>query len=208
MHFFVRTLNNQGQNAYDIIEARSHDYLLQQLEQQQNIPLGITEIPKFLLPLTFSGKGKISQEEVIELMENMHLILKSGLPLYQGLIDLSEDNNNKHFKNMLFQIADDIRMGKSLSKAFEPYITKDYCISLHPDGKLINSFEFSKLLNDKISIKFFVGGAYGLEDGFLKKSDAVISLGKITMSHKIAKAVLLEQIYRGFSILSNHPYHK
>lgn len=97
---------------------------------------------------------------------------------------------------------------KAYSKAFEPYITKDYCISLHPDGKLINSFEFSKLLNDKISIKFFVGGAYGLEDGFLKKSDAVISLGKITMSHKIAKAVLLEQIYRGFSILSNHPYHK
>ena len=43
---------------------------------------------------------------------------------------------------------------------------------------------------------------------FLKKSDVVISLGNITMSHKIAKAVLLEQIYRGFSILTNHPYHK
>jgi 23S rRNA (pseudouridine1915-N3)-methyltransferase len=59
-----------------------------------------------------------------------------------------------------------------------------------------------------MSIKFVVGGAYGFEDSFLKKSDAVISLGKLTMSHKIAKAVLLEQIYRGFSILSNHPYHK
>lgn len=59
-----------------------------------------------------------------------------------------------------------------------------------------------------MSVKFFVGGAYGFEDSFLKKSDAIISLGNITMSHKIAKAVLLEQIYRGFSILSNHPYHK
>ena len=97
---------------------------------------------------------------------------------------------------------------QAYTKAFEPYISKGYCVSLHPDGKLIDSFEFSKLLNDKISIKFFVGGAYGLEDSFLKKSDAVISLGNITMSHKIAKAVLLEQIYRGFSILSNHPYHK
>ncbi|MEA1892001.1 MAG: 23S rRNA (pseudouridine(1915)-N(3))-methyltransferase RlmH [Campylobacterota bacterium] len=97
---------------------------------------------------------------------------------------------------------------QAYTKALEPYLNKGFCISLHPDGKLIDSFEFSKLLNDKMSIKFFVGGAYGFEDSFLKKSDAVISLGNITMSHKIAKVVLLEQIYRGFSILSNHPYHK
>lgn len=94
------------------------------------------------------------------------------------------------------------------TKALEPHQGKGFCISLHPDGKLIDSFEFSKLINDKINVKFFIGGAYGFEDGFLKKSDAVVSLGKITMSHKIAKAVLLEQVYRAFSILNNHPYHK
>jgi 23S rRNA (pseudouridine1915-N3)-methyltransferase len=97
---------------------------------------------------------------------------------------------------------------QSYTRALEPYTKNSFCISLHPDGKLIDSFEFSKLLNDRMSIKFFVGGAYGFEDSFLKQSDAVISLSKLTMSHKIAKAVLLEQIYRGFSILSNHPYHK
>ncbi len=94
------------------------------------------------------------------------------------------------------------------TKVLTPCVGKDFCVTLHPDGKLIDSFEFSKLLNDKLSIKFFIGGAYGFEESFLKKSDSVISLGKITMSHKVAKAVLLEQIYRGFSILSNHPYHK
>ena len=97
---------------------------------------------------------------------------------------------------------------QAYTKALSPYLEKTFSISLHPDGRLIDSFEFSKLLNDKMSIKFFIGGAYGFEDEFLKKSDAVISLSKLTMSHKIAKAVLLEQIYRGFSILSNHPYHK
>ncbi len=97
---------------------------------------------------------------------------------------------------------------QAYSRALKPYKKGSFCISLHPDGKLIDSFEFSKLLNDRMSIKFFVGGAHGFEDNFLKESDAVISLGKITMSHKIAKVVLLEQIYRGFSILSNHPYHK
>ena len=97
---------------------------------------------------------------------------------------------------------------KAYSQALDGYIGKDYSIALHPDGKLMDSYEFSKLLNDKMSIKFFIGGAYGFEDDFLNKSNKVISLGKLTMSHKIAKAVLLEQIYRGFSILSNHPYHK
>jgi len=97
---------------------------------------------------------------------------------------------------------------KAYTKVLEPYVSSTYSITLHPDGKIIDSFEFSKLLNDKMSVKFFIGGAYGFEDDFLQKSNKVISLGKITMSHKIAKAVLLEQIYRGFSILSNHPYHK
>ncbi len=97
---------------------------------------------------------------------------------------------------------------KAYTKALEAYMGKDFCVTLHPDGKLIDSFEFSKLLNDKMSVKFFIGGAYGFEKIFLDKSNAVVSLGKITMSHKIAKVVLLEQIYRGFSILSNHPYHK
>ncbi|MEA1983302.1 MAG: 23S rRNA (pseudouridine(1915)-N(3))-methyltransferase RlmH [Campylobacterota bacterium] len=97
---------------------------------------------------------------------------------------------------------------RAYSKVLEPHLGSAYSIVLHPDGKLIDSFEFSKLLNDKMSVKFFIGGAYGFEDDFIKKSDKVISLGKITMSHKIAKAVLLEQIYRGFSILTNHPYHK
>ncbi len=94
------------------------------------------------------------------------------------------------------------------SKLFEPHVAKSFNVILHPDGKLIDSYEFSKLLDGKIAIKFFIGGAYGFEENFLKKGDSVISLGNITMSHKIAKAVLLEQIYRGFSLLSNHPYHK
>jgi 23S rRNA (pseudouridine1915-N3)-methyltransferase len=96
----------------------------------------------------------------------------------------------------------------SYSEVFEPYLSKSYNIMLHPDGKIIDSFEFSKLLSDKMSINFFIGGAYGFEDGFINRSDKTISLGKLTMSHKIAKVVLLEQIYRGFSILTNHPYHK
>jgi len=94
------------------------------------------------------------------------------------------------------------------TEAFTPYLSKSYNIALHPDGKVINSFKFSKLLSDRISVNFYIGGAYGFEEGFLKQCDQVISLGELTMSHKIAKMVLLEQVFRGFAINNNHPYHK
>lgn len=97
---------------------------------------------------------------------------------------------------------------QAYTKVLTPYLEKSYNITLHPNGKKVDSYEFSKLLNDKISVKFFIGGAYGFDDDFLQRSDSVISLSDLTMSHKIAKVVLLEQIYRGFSILNNHPYHK
>jgi 23S rRNA (pseudouridine1915-N3)-methyltransferase len=94
------------------------------------------------------------------------------------------------------------------TKLLEPMIGKSYSIALHPDGKKVDSLAFSKLIRDKIAIQFFIGGAYGFEDSFVAQCDSVISLSEMTMSHKIAKSVLLEQIYRAFSLLNNHPYHK
>lgn len=94
------------------------------------------------------------------------------------------------------------------SKLLEPMIGKSYSIALHPDGKKLDSLAFSKLLCDKIAIQFFIGGAFGFEEAFVSRCDSVISLSELTMSHKIAKAVLLEQIYRAFTLLNNHPYHK
>jgi 23S rRNA (pseudouridine1915-N3)-methyltransferase len=97
---------------------------------------------------------------------------------------------------------------RSYSDALKPYLGKSYSIALHPDAKSLDSMEFSKLLSDRISVNFYIGGAYGFDETFVKACDQSISLSTLTMSHKIAKAVLLEQIYRGFSILSGHPYHK
>jgi len=65
---------------------------------------------------------------------------------------------------------------QAYTKLLEPYLSKGFNVTLHPDGKIIDSYEFSKLLDGKIAIKFLIGGAYGFEDRFLKKSDAVISL--------------------------------
>ena len=55
---------------------------------------------------------------------------------------------------------------------------------------------------------FVIGGAYGLADSFKRTAREVISLSPLTLSHSLAHMVLLEQIYRAFTILKGHPYHK
>ncbi len=89
-----------------------------------------------------------------------------------------------------------------------PKLNNGYNIALDVLGKQIDSYKFSKLLDDKITINFFIGGAYGFDREFLTKCDTTISLSQLTYAHKIANLVLVEQIFRSLCILNNHPYHK
>jgi 23S rRNA (pseudouridine1915-N3)-methyltransferase len=95
---------------------------------------------------------------------------------------------------------------KEYSLIFSKYVDDGFNIILTPEGKLIDSFEFSKFFEHS-KVNFFIAGAYGFEEEF-KKRGVNISLSPLTMSHKIAKLVLFEQIYRGLAIKHNHPYHK
>jgi len=121
MDFIVKSMNKNGRTTTDVMQADSYGQLLQRLELQEFTPLNIITIPSFLSPLVPSNSGKISNDEVIELIESIYLVIKSGLPLYQGISDLAEDIDNKRFKNMLLKIAHSINSGNSLSVAFEPY---------------------------------------------------------------------------------------
>jgi len=105
------------------------------------------------------------------------------------------------------QNRDAIIAKESYTEAFLPYMD-GYNIALHPAGSEMDSFEFSKNFDNISILNFFIAGAYGFEERFLRKCDKVISLSKLTYSHKIAKVVLFEQIFRALSIVNNHPYHK
>lgn len=97
---------------------------------------------------------------------------------------------------------------KSYSKALEKYMANGVNIALNPSSKEVDSHDFAKLLKDSMQVNFIIGGAYGFESSFLDKCNNAISFGKITLSHKLVKVVLLEQIFRGLTINHNHPYHK
>ena len=112
---------------------------------------------------------------------------------------------NKDIANA--QNSSEEKAKESYTKIFKPKLS-GFNIALDVEGEMVDSFEFSKLLEQNSNINFFIGGAYGFERGFLKEFDSVISLSKLTMGHKIAKVVLFEQIYRGFAIINSHPYHK
>lgn len=121
MHFIVFNINKKGQKGISFTEATGYDSLLKMLDRDMVFPLKIIEVPPMISSIIPSSKNKISPAEVIEMMENLQLVIRAGLPLRQGIIDLAEDSENKKFKNMLFQIADDVNKGKSLSAAFESY---------------------------------------------------------------------------------------
>ena len=97
---------------------------------------------------------------------------------------------------------------KEYSKAFYKYMNSDYLVALDPEGVEYDSYEFAKIFEKSTKVTFFVGGAYGFDKNFTKKCNLSVSFGRITMSHKLVKLVLLEQIFRGLTILNNHPYHK
>jgi 23S rRNA (pseudouridine1915-N3)-methyltransferase len=151
---------------------------------------------------------KVSIFSIAKPEKNLYSPLYKELQMMTSKFAKIEDIEIFNKKIHASQIESEAKAQASYSTAFEPHLSKSYNIALHPNGKLVDSFKFSKLLADKISINFYIGGAYGFEDKFLKQCDQIISLGDLTMSHKIAKAVLLEQIFRGFTILNNHPYHK
>ncbi len=88
-------------------------------------------------------------------------------------------------------------------------LTKPLRVAIDPRGQHLSSEAFAKLLETAgRDVAFFVGGAEGFSPGFRKQADRVVALSKMTMPHELARLVLVEQLYRAFTILRGHPYPK
>lgn len=89
--------------------------------------------------------------------------------------------------------------------------TKGQTILLDEKGKTFTSEKFSKYLNNKMNLSqdlhFIIGGAYGFSANTKQKANDLLALSNLTMPHHLARVVLLEQIYRAFTILRNENYH-
>ena len=84
-------------------------------------------------------------------------------------------------------------------------------VLLDSRGKQLSSEELAKLLEreqvQSLPLLFAIGGADGFSEEARRQAGFVLSLGRMTLPHELARVVLLEQLYRAFTILKNHPYH-
>ncbi|EMG38657.1 hypothetical protein PCS_00287 [Desulfocurvibacter africanus PCS] len=90
--------------------------------------------------------------------------------------------------------------------------SQDRPICLDERGKALTSRQFAATVGQWIEDPgsqpcFIIGGAFGLSDAVRGSCTTSIALGPMTMSHELARVVLLEQLYRAAAILHGHPYH-
>ena len=120
------------------------------------------------------------------------------------------------------EIIPDIKNVKNLSeseqkeKEGELILSKltptDQLILLDENGTTFSSVDFSDYLQKKMNsgvktLVFVIGGPYGFSDDVYQKAHGKISLSQMTFSHQMVRLFFIEQLYRGFTILRNEPYH-
>ena len=91
-------------------------------------------------------------------------------------------------------------------------IPTDQLLLLDENGKSFSSVSFSEELQKKMNsgiktLVFVIGGPYGFSDAVYAKANGKIALSQMTFSHQMVRLFFIEQLYRGFTILRNEPYH-
>jgi 23S rRNA (pseudouridine1915-N3)-methyltransferase len=87
-----------------------------------------------------------------------------------------------------------------------------FVIALDAAGAMPDSEELARLLERWLgtgrTVCFLIGGAEGLDGPAIARADYVLSLGRLTWPHFLARVMLAEQVYRARSIAAGHPYHR
>lgn len=89
---------------------------------------------------------------------------------------------------------------------------ESYTIALDEHGQQLTSQEFAQFIRkkrdfEKANLTFIIGGCYGLAPEILQKVNYKLSFSALTFTHEMIRTLLLEQLYRAFSILSGKAYH-
>lgn len=139
----------------------------------------------------------------------------------QALIDDYKKRLGFYIKFDL-EIIPDIKNAKNLSEAQQKQkegdlilakiSNTDALILLDENGKQMDSVGFSNYLQKHMNsgikqVVFVIGGPYGFSEEIYSKAKGKIALSKMTFSHQMVRLFIIEQLYRGFTILRNEPYH-
>ena len=151
-------------------------------------------------------------------------LLAIGKTDNKNLQSLIDDYQKRlgHYVKFEFEIIPDLKNAKNLSEAQqkqkegELILAKvsnaDVLVLLDEGGKQFDSVTFSTYLQKHMNsgikrLIFVIGGPYGFSNEVYSKAQGKLSLSKMTFSHQMVRLFFIEQLYRGFTILRNEPYH-
>jgi 23S rRNA (pseudouridine1915-N3)-methyltransferase len=137
--------------------------------------------------------------------------VKAGIEEYAGRVrrycplEIAEAREEKGAQAAVMRERECERLGKLLPKGGK-------LVVLDERGEGMTSTEFAAFLSKSrdqgtSDLVFAIGGAFGFTDSFRSQAFKAISLSRMTLTHQMVRVFLLEQIYRGFSIMNGEPYH-
>tara|TARA_B100000497_G_scaffold45556_2_gene52767 strand:- start:10735 stop:11208 length:474 start_codon:yes stop_codon:yes gene_type:complete len=147
--------------------------------------------------------GKTDSKDLQPLIEEYSKRLSFYVSFNIEIIPDIKNAKNKSKKQQ--KIAEGNELLKRIEKS-------DTIIILDEKGKTFSSVEFSIFLQKKMNsglknLIFVIGGPYGFSEEIYQRANAKISLSTMTFSHQMVRLFFIEQLYRGFTILRNEPYH-
>ena len=147
--------------------------------------------------------GKTNEKYLIEGISDYQKRLKHYTNFER--IEIANIKNSKNFSESELMKKE----GELILKQIQ---NSDHLVLLDDKGKDFTSQKFSQklqqwMLSGKKRLVFLVGGAYGFSDEIYKRGNEKLSLSKMTFSHQMVRLFFVEQIYRGYTILNNEPYH-
>ena len=146
---------------------------------------------------------------------------KTDNPALQQLISTYEKRLS-YYINFELQLLPDIKNSKSVSEIQQKIKEGELILSnvepshhlilLDERGKEYTSIDFADELQKKMNagikqLTFVIGGPYGFSQEVYQRANSKLSLSKLTFSHQMIRLFFVEQLYRGFTILRNEPYH-
>lgn len=123
------------------------------------------------------------------------------------IVELKEESFDAKSNVEIIKKREEEKLKTELKKNPDAYV-----IALDEHGKQFSSELFAKQLNNLAmehsnNFVFIIGGPLGLDQSIVKSANLVLSLGAATLTHQMARVVLLEQLYRAMMIQNNRPYH-
>ncbi|MDC1265870.1 23S rRNA (pseudouridine(1915)-N(3))-methyltransferase RlmH [Flavobacteriaceae bacterium] len=146
---------------------------------------------------------------------------KTDLTELDRLISIYQ-NRLSHYVRFSFEIIPDLKNSKNFSEKLQKeeegklilskITSSDRLMLLDENGKEMNSVGFSTFLQKQMNsgikqLVLVIGGPYGFSEAVYQKASGTLALSKMTFSHQMVRLFVIEQLYRGFTILRNEPYH-